>query len=120
MPRWQKLAATEGLEAYQAGLGTKPRVYYKNLYRWTTVFVSGSVAFKDTDECAENATVTVQAGGATVGQGLVNNYGEFVVDRLDPGQEYTVTVEAPGYQACAATVSLDKSLNMGLILLERL
>jgi Fe-S-cluster-containing dehydrogenase component len=116
----QKLADIEGLEAYQAGLGTKPRVYYKNLYRWTKVFVSGSVAFKDTDECAENATVTVQAGGATVGHGLVNNYGEFVVDRLDPGTEYTVTVEAPGYQACAATVTLEKSLNMGLMLLERL
>jgi Fe-S-cluster-containing dehydrogenase component len=116
----KELAASQGLEAYQAGLGTKPRVYYKNLYRWTKVFVSGSVAFKDTDECAENAAVTVQAGGATVGQGLVNNYGEFVVDGLDPGREYTVKVEAPGYQAYAATVRLDRSLNMGLILLERL
>jgi Fe-S-cluster-containing dehydrogenase component len=116
----KELAAGQGLEAYQAGLGTKPRVYYKNLYRWTKVFVSGSVAFKDTDECAENAAVTVQAGGATVGQGLVNNYGEFVVDGLDPGREYTVKVEAPGYQACAATVRLDRSLNMGLMLLERL
>jgi Fe-S-cluster-containing dehydrogenase component len=116
----EKMAAAEGLEAYQAGLGTKPRVYYKNLYRWTKVFVSGSVAFKDTDECAENAAVTVQAGGATVGQGLVNNYGEFVVDRLDPDQEFVVKIDAPGYKACTATVSLDKSLNMGLMLLERL
>jgi Fe-S-cluster-containing dehydrogenase component len=115
----EKLAAAEGLEAYQAGLGTKPRVYYKNLYRWTKVFISGSVALKDTDECAENATVRVQAGGATIGQGLVNNYGEFVVDGLEPGAESTVRVEAPGYRAHAATVRLDKSLNMGLILLER-
>jgi Fe-S-cluster-containing dehydrogenase component len=115
----QKLAAVEGLEAYQAGLGTKPRVYYKNLYRWTKVFVSGSVAFKDTDECAEGAKVIVEAGGATVGQGLVNNYGEFVVDKLDPDQEFVVKIDAPGYKACTATVSLEKSLNMGLILLER-
>lgn len=113
------LVAAEGLQVLQPELGAKPRVYYKNLFRWTMVFVSGSVAFKDTDECAENARVTVEAGGVTVGQGLVNNYGEFVVDKLDPGKEYSVRVEAPDYQACSATVSLDKSLNMGLILLEK-
>ena len=31
----------EGLEVYQPELGTAPRVYYKNLYRWTKVFVAG-------------------------------------------------------------------------------
>lgn len=114
-----KLAAAEGLEAYQAGLGTKPGVYHKNLYRWTKVFVSGSVAFRDTDECAEGAKVTVEAGGAKVGEGVVNNYGEFVVDKLDPDKEYVVKLEAPGYKAWSTAVRLDKSLNLGTILLER-
>ncbi|OFW55610.1 MAG: hypothetical protein A2133_09645 [Actinobacteria bacterium RBG_16_64_13] len=114
-----KMTAAEGLEAYQAGLGTKPRVLYKNFYRWDKVFVSASVAYKDTDECAEGAKVTVQSGGAKAGEGVANNYGEFVVDKLGLGGRYDVTVEAPGYQAYSTAVTLDKSLNLGLIVLEK-
>ena len=112
-------AAAEELEAYRAELGTKPRVYYKNLYRWTKVFVAGSVACADTDECADGAKVTVTQAGTPVAEGLVNNYGEFVVDKLEPGSSYDVTIEAAGYKAHSATVTLDKSLNTGLMLLEK-
>jgi Fe-S-cluster-containing dehydrogenase component len=114
-----KRAAAEGLEAYKAGLGTKPRVLYKNLYRWEKVFVSGSVVFKDTDECADGAKVTVSTGGAGVSNGVVNNYGEFVVDRLEPGGEYDVVIEAYGYAPYSGRAKLDKSLNLGLIFLEK-
>jgi len=113
-----ELVAAEGLEVLRPELKAKPRVYYKNLYRWTKVFASGSVAFADTDECAEGAKVSAEAGGAKVGEAVVNNYGEFVVDRLEPGQEYRVTVSAAGYKAWSSKVTLDKSLNLGTILLE--
>lgn len=114
-----KIAAEQGLEAYKPQLGAKPRVYYKNLYKWEKVFVSGSAAYKDTDECAEGAKVTVKAGGQVVAEGQVNNYSEFVIDKLEPGEEYAVSVEAPGYKPYATTVKLDASLNLGEILLER-
>lgn len=113
------MAAAEGLEAFKAALGTKPRVLYKNLFRWTKVFVSGSVAYKDTDECAEGAGVRVRQAGTAVGEGLVNNYGEFVVDRLEPGADYEVTITAPGYKPHTASVTLDKSRNLGLVMLEK-
>jgi len=113
-----KRVADEGLEVLQPELNAKPRLYYKNFYRWTKVFLGGSVAFADTDECAEGAKVRVEAGGAQVGEGLVNNYGEFVVDRLEPGREYSVTISAPGYKAWSSKVTLDKSLNLGTILVE--
>ena len=113
------LVAADGLEVLHPELGTKPRVYYKNLYRWTKAFASGSVAYKDTDECAEGAKVMVADAGHSVGEGVVNNYGEFVVDRLEPGKSYTVVVTAPGYKPYSAEVALDKSVNMGLILLEK-
>ena len=45
-----------GLERYRDSLGTKPRVWYKNLHRWEKAFVGCSVVFGDTDECAEGAT----------------------------------------------------------------
>ena len=114
-----KRVASEELEVLRPELGAKPRVYYKNLYRWTKVFVSGSVAFRDTDECAEGAKVTVKAGAATVGEGTVNNYGEFIVDKLDPDGKYAVTLEAPGYKAWSSSAVVDKSLNLGTIFLER-
>jgi len=113
------MAEAEGLRAYQAQLGTKPRVWYKNLHRWDKVFASGSVAYADTDEVAEGAQVTVSSGGAVVGTGASNNYGEFIVDYLEPGGEYTVTVEAAGYKPFSKTVTLAESLNLGLILLEK-
>jgi Fe-S-cluster-containing dehydrogenase component len=113
------MVAAEELQVFKAELGTKPRVFYKNLYRWEKAFVSAGVAYKDTDECADGAKVTVTAGGAVVGEGATNNYGEFVVDKLEPGAEYQVVIEAMGYRPYSTTTRLDKSLNLGLILLEK-
>ena len=114
-----RLAMAEGLEEFRADLGTRPRVHYKHLHRWTKAFVSASVAFGDTDECAEGTNVTVSVAGVPAAEGRVNNYGEFVVDELESGQEYTVTVQAPGYESFSTTVQLEKSMNLGLVLLER-
>jgi Fe-S-cluster-containing dehydrogenase component len=114
-----EMIAAEGLEALNAQFGTEPRVYYKHLYRWDKAFVSASVAYEDTDECADKAKVTVTAGGVKVGEGLTNNYGEFVVDKLEPGAEVEVVVEAPGYKAYRAAAILKESLHLGLVLLEK-
>jgi Fe-S-cluster-containing dehydrogenase component len=114
-----KRVAAEGLEGYRPDLGTKPRVLYKNLYRWEKVFVAASLAYRDTDECAEGAQVTVSKEGVTVGEGVANNYGEFVVDKLEPGAEYDIVVKAAGYRDHSVKASPRESLNLGLILLER-
>ncbi len=50
---------------------------------------------------------------------MVNNYGEFVVDHLEPGKSYDVTIAAEGYKAVSRTVTLDESLNLGLVMLDR-
>jgi Fe-S-cluster-containing dehydrogenase component len=109
----------EGLEAYRADLATRPRVYYKNLHRWTCAFVAGTVADKETDECAEGVTATVSRDGRTVAEAVTNNFGEFVVDKLQPGAEYAVTITAKGYKALTMPVSLDKSVTLGTVFLER-
>lgn len=114
-----KLIDSERLEVYRPDLGTKPRVYYKNLYRWEKVFVSASVAYAGTDECAEGAEVTVTADGIEVGEATTNNYGEFRVDRLEPGAEYEVLIEAPGYTPHATKARLDSSINLGTIFLRK-
>ena len=83
----------EGLEAYRADLGTNPRVYYRNLYRWTKVFIAGSTFFADSGDCAEGVTVTATAAGGPVGECTTNNFGDFLIDRLEPG-EYSLTLSA--------------------------
>jgi len=105
------MAGEEGLQVYRPDLGSQPRVYYKNLHRWTKAFVAGSVVFKDTDECAEDATAVVELDGTKVGQATTNNYGDFVVDGLEPGKDYKVIVTAPGYEtaSCVAKVGEDST-----------
>jgi hypothetical protein len=112
-------AQAEGLQAYKAELGSKPRVYYKNLHLWTKAFLAASVVYKDTDECAEGVRATVTAAGTAAGQALTNNYGDFVVDKLRPGQVYTLTLEAAGYQPLTTDVTLEASRNLGQLFLEK-
>ncbi|MFI5399019.1 MAG: 4Fe-4S dicluster domain-containing protein [Candidatus Binatia bacterium] len=112
-------ARAEGLQAYKAELGSKPRVYYKNLHLWTKAFLAASVVYKDTDECAEGVRATVTAAGKAAGEALTNNYGDFVVDKLAPGQVYTLTLEAARYKPLTRDVTLEASLNLGQLFLEK-
>ena len=118
------MVAAGGLEVLRPELGAKPRVYYRNLYKFEKAFIAASVVFADTDECGEGAkaTVTVGAapGGAVVGEAVASNYGDFYVDKLEPGREYTLTVQAPGYAPATSTGRLDSSLNLGTIRLAKL
>jgi Fe-S-cluster-containing dehydrogenase component len=114
-----EMAASEGLEAFRVDLGTKPRVYYKNLHRWTKAFVAANVVCKDTDENTEGASAVVELAGQMVGEAKTNNYGDFVVDKLEPGNEYDLTVSAAGYKPATVVVTLDASRNLGSLFLEK-
>lgn len=114
-----EITAAEGLEAFKPELGTKPRVLYKNLNRWQKVFVGASIALKDTDECAEGATLTIGCGEVKVGEGVANNYGEVIVDMLDVGAVYEIAIAVVGYKPFTTTVKLDDSINIGQVLLEK-
>jgi Fe-S-cluster-containing dehydrogenase component len=92
------LVEAEDLEVYRPDLGTAPRVYYKNLYKWTEAFVAGSAYFADSGDCAEGCEVTVTKGGNVVASTVTNNFGDFLVDRLEAGAEHILAVKAAGYQ----------------------
>jgi hypothetical protein len=64
-------------------------------------------------------TAGAGAGGTVVGEAVASNYGDFYVDKLETGQEYTVTVSAAGYVPITTTIKLDTSLNLGTITLRR-
>jgi Fe-S-cluster-containing dehydrogenase component len=112
---------TEKLEVYQPEHKTRPRVYYKNLYRFTWCFVGGSVAVRvnGRDECAEGVKVTLfNATQEKIGECLTDNYGDFKFDNLEENSgKYTVRITYTGYEIKSIEVDLKKSLYTGVIFL---
>ena len=105
----QKMVAEEGLEVLQPELGTKPRVYYKNMRFFTTCFVGGSVAglIDGVDECIDGAEVVLKKDGSEVGRVTSDIFGEFKIDKLEPSSG-TYELEVSG-----STGKLAKSFELG-------
>ena len=115
----QRITEAEELEVWHPEYGLEPRVYYKNLYRYTRRFIAGSVALKDIDECAEGAQVTLKRSSEEViGTAVTNNYGDFKFDNLDDKlDKVSLEVAYPGYQMQELSVDLEDSLDIGTIFL---
>jgi Fe-S-cluster-containing dehydrogenase component len=115
----EKVKKSENLEVYQPQYKTKPRVYYKNLYRYTRCFVAGSVALQDTDECAEGAKITLRKGAKkAVDKTVTNNYGDFKIDNLEEKSgKYVLEVAYKGYEKKTVEVDVMRSVNLGTIFL---
>ncbi len=114
-----ELTKAEGLEVYRPELGSKPRVYYGGLHRWTKAFVAAAVAFGDSDECAEGVRATVTFDGRVVGEAVSDNYGAVLVDKLEPGAQCTLTLEADGYAPLSLPVKVDESVVLGTLFLQK-
>jgi len=113
----EKMKKAEGLEVWLPELGSNPRVYYKNLYRYTRAFIAGSVALGEKDECAEGAKVTLIHGATKKTEvATANNYGDFKFDNLEENSgKYTLEVELAGYKKQTKVVELKTSINIGTI-----
>lgn len=114
-------ARAEGLEALRPELGTKPAVYYKNLFRFDRCFIAGSVAYAHDGrhDCARGARVVLSRGGETVAEASADAFGDFKFDRLDPQSGgYQVTVSLEGYRAESVGVELGGSQSLGILLLK--
>jgi Fe-S-cluster-containing dehydrogenase component len=117
----EALAKTEGLEVYKPDYQTRPRVYYKNLYRFTRCFIAGSVAINvdGKDECAEGAQVTLTKGlTQTIYTTVTDNFGNFKFDNLEESSgKYSLRATLNGYSAKTIEVDLKESLDTGAIFL---
>jgi Fe-S-cluster-containing dehydrogenase component len=112
-----RLAREQELEVLKPEAGTRPRVYYKNLWRYTKCFIAGSVSAEagGAIDCVEGARVRLLKGGAEVATATTDNYGDFKFDRLDEGSgRYTVEVSANG-RTRTVDAELGVSISLGEI-----
>ena len=112
-----RMARDEGLEVLQPELGTKPRVYYKNLSRYTTCFIGGAVSAETGGvvDCVESASVRLFKDGMPVAEVKTDNYGDFKLDTLAEGSgSYTVEIEHAGRRATREAM-LGESISLGEI-----
>jgi len=92
-----QITSEQNLEVMKPELGTKPRIYYKNLWRYTQCFIAGSVSAeaKGVVDCVEGANVRLIKDGAVVAETATDNYGDFKFDRLDENSRaYVVEIVA--------------------------
>ncbi|MCZ6448230.1 MAG: carboxypeptidase regulatory-like domain-containing protein [Alphaproteobacteria bacterium] len=117
----RRIRAEQGLEELEPGAATKPRVFYKNLHRFTKCVVAGSVAgeINGVEECLGGATVTLIKGGDVVARCETDAFGDFKIDRLDPASGgYTVRVAHEGFAAHSIEFELGDSITLGTIRLS--
>ena len=111
------IAREQDLEVLKPELGTRPRVYYRNLWRYTKCFIGGSVAEERQGvvECVEGASVQLVKDGASLGVTTTDNFGDFKFDRLDENSGgYSVQIFCGG-RSKVLQVDLGTSVNLGEI-----
>jgi len=111
-----KMAREEGLEVLQPELGTKPRVWYRNLWRYTTAFIGGSVSAEVDGivDCVEGAAVSLSKDGGRIAETTTDNYGDFKFDRLpEESGAYTIDITKEGYQPTSVEATLGNSIYLG-------
>jgi hypothetical protein len=94
-----QIAREQKLEVLKPELGTNPRVYYKNLWRYATCFIGGTVSAEQDGivDCVEGASVRLMQGKALVAETATDNYGDFKFDRLpEDSGDYDLEVAANG------------------------
>lgn len=119
----EALAAAQGLETLSPEKKTGPRVYYKNLFRYTRSFIGGSVATRidDREECVEGAVVSlVREGNEGKATQATDAFGDFRFDGLArDGATYTVRIEHAGYEPQTLVVDSRKTTYVGTVFLAR-
>ena len=116
----KRIIDSEKLEILYPEFKTRPRIYYKNLYRYLRCFIGGSVAFEKEGiaDCAEGARVILSRNSKIIDELLTDNYGDFKFDNLEENSgKYIIVILYQDFKKKEIEVDLKKSINVGNILL---
>jgi Fe-S-cluster-containing dehydrogenase component len=109
----------EGLDAPRPELGTRPRVYYRNLQRTRQCFLGGNVFWTRADGCKENvagARVELSIEGNDAENTLTDHFGDFKIDGLQGNAaNYRLRIFHHVFGQAEAKGTLHKSDNLGSI-----
>jgi Fe-S-cluster-containing dehydrogenase component len=97
------------LQVLKPELKTRPRVYYKNLHRYSKCFIGGTVVatIGGTKECISDAVVELRSKKNAIGRLNSDTFGDFKFDGIDPDSgAYDVTITHPKYGRASINVSI--------------
>ncbi|MBL6864374.1 MAG: oxidoreductase [Rhodospirillales bacterium] len=117
-----KLARDENLEVLEPEKGTKPRVYYKKLYRYDSCFIGGSIYAKKNTiiDCIQDAVVKLKQNTAVIAEIKTDIFGDFKFDKLPEGSgDYQIEITADGFNKKSIDVVLNESVTLKDIQLSK-
>lgn len=100
-----------------------PRVLYKNLYKYTKVFIAGALAYMDgeIERAATEAKVTLSLNGKKLMEENADFFGEFKLDKLPKNSgTFSVVCEMEGYAPIRTEAKIENEcVNLGTLMFER-
>jgi Fe-S-cluster-containing dehydrogenase component len=114
----QQITREQGLEVMNPELNTRPRVYYRNLWRYSKCFIGGTISAKigDSVDCVEGAKIRLMKESHVIAETVSDNYGDFRFDRLDENSGlYFVEVSTTDGAKKKIETKLGASINIGEI-----
>ena len=115
----QRMVKSEELSVLNPEAGTKPRVWYKNLYRYTHALVGGTVAQQvdGITDCVAGAKVKLTKDGSVFAEVTSDAYGDFKIDRVpvDSG-DYTLEIAAASGVRKTIPVTVAESVYVGTVM----
>jgi Fe-S-cluster-containing dehydrogenase component len=112
--------SAEALEVLRPELGTRPRVYYRNLQRFDKCFIGGSVVAEldGVTECVAAATVVVRRDGLEVACATTDTFGDFKCDGFERDSgAYAIEVTHRRIGTASAVCTLGESVYIGTLTL---
>ena len=114
----RRIVQSEGLEPLESGAAHGTRVHYRNLARYTRVFIAGTVVGNEAglEACVPRAQVQLAHDSEVIGNTSSDAYGDFHFDGLAPSSgSYRVEVTAAGYRSQVLDFELTDSHWLGEI-----
>ncbi len=112
----ERMVADEGLEPLRPELGTRPRIFYKNLYRYRDGFVGGALvrARDGVEECVAEADVTLRQDGRIVRSVRSDAFGDFKIDGIpEDGTQFDLDVSVEGTIRYRTSFAMDETVYLG-------
>lgn len=110
-----KLVAEKNPTSLNADFGLKENVLYLNVPK---KFITGTVIYKENDQCAKDVKVTLKGEGVEQTT-ATSAFGDFWFDGLAKMTNFTVEIEAEGYQKITLSARTLNDVDLGEIFLEK-